>query len=87
MFIPQVILAILASSLGPRLARRWALKNIPLSGLAADLLALLLLACSHRLQDSPGAAKHVHASAMRVEARSSIFSNRLSMRRPRFSIS
>jgi hypothetical protein len=56
MFIPQVVLAILASSLGPHLARRWTLKNVLLSGLAADLLAMLLLACSHWLQDSPGAA-------------------------------
>jgi len=38
LFIPQVILAILASSLGPRLAQRWTLKNVLLSGLAADLL-------------------------------------------------
>ena len=56
MFIPQVILAILASSLGPRLARRWTLKNVLLSGLAADLLAMTLLAFSHWLQDSPGSA-------------------------------
>jgi len=56
MFIPQVILAIFASSLGPLLARRWTLKNVLLSGLAADLLAMILLACSHWLQDSPGAA-------------------------------
>jgi fucose permease len=56
MFIPQVILAILASSLGPRLARRWTLKNVLLSGLAADLLAMTLLAFSQRLQDSPGSA-------------------------------
>ena len=56
MFIPQVILAILASSLGPRLSRRWTLNNVLLSGLAADLLAMILLACSHWLQDSPGAA-------------------------------
>jgi fucose permease len=56
MFIPQVILAILASSLGPRLAQRWTLKNVLLSGLAADLLAMILLASSHWLQDSPAAA-------------------------------
>ena len=56
MFIPQVILAILASSLGPRLARRWTLKNVLLSGLAADLLAMILLASSHWLQDSPATA-------------------------------
>jgi fucose permease len=56
MFIPQVILAILASSLGPRRARRWTLKNVLLAGLAADLLAMTLLAFSHWLQDSPGSA-------------------------------
>src|SRR5215467_1550784 len=56
MFIPQVILAILASSFGPRLARRWTLKNVLLFGLAADLLAMILLAYSHWLQASPGTA-------------------------------
>src|SRR5215475_3705586 len=56
MFIPQVVLAILASSLGPVLARRWTLKRVLLAGLGADLLAMSLLAVSRRLQDSPGAA-------------------------------
>jgi fucose permease len=56
MFVPQVILAILASSLGPRLARRWSLKRVLLSGLTADLLAMTLLALSRLLQDLPGAA-------------------------------
>jgi MFS family permease len=56
MFIPQVILAILASSLGPRLAHRWSLKRVLLAGLSADLLAMTLLALSRVLQDSPGAA-------------------------------
>lgn len=56
MFIPQVILAILASSLSPRLARRWTLKRIFLVGLSANLLAMALLAFSHWLQDSRGAA-------------------------------
>ena len=56
MFAPQVILAVLAASLGPRLARRWTLKNVLLSGLAADLVAMTLLAFSHWLQDSPGSA-------------------------------
>jgi fucose permease len=51
MFLPQVILAILASSLGPGLARRWSLKQVLLSGLTADLLAMTLLAISHLLQD------------------------------------
>src|SRR6516225_1718352 len=56
MFIPQVILAILASSLGPSLARRWTLKRVLLAGLSADLLAMTLLALSRLLQDFPGAA-------------------------------
>jgi len=56
MFIPQVILAILASSLSPRLARRWALKRVLLIGLAADLLAMTLLAASSLLEDVPAAA-------------------------------
>ncbi len=56
MFIPQVALAILASSLGPRLARRWTLKRVLQAGLAADLLAMILLAASRLLVDVPGAA-------------------------------
>jgi MFS family permease len=56
MFIPQVILAILASSLGPRLARRWTLKRVLLAGLSADFLAMTLLALSRLLQEFPGAA-------------------------------
>src|SRR5215469_14111462 len=51
MFLPQVILAILASSLGPGLARRWTLKHVLLAGLSADLLAMTLLAFSHRIED------------------------------------
>ena len=38
MFVPQVILAILASSLGPTLARRWTLKRVLRAGMSADLL-------------------------------------------------
>jgi MFS transporter, FHS family, glucose/mannose:H+ symporter len=56
MFLPQVILAILASSLGPGLARRWTLKHVLLAGLTADLLAMTLLAFSHWLQDHPNVA-------------------------------
>lgn len=56
MFIPQVILAILASSLAPRLARRWTLKRVFMAGLSADLLAMILLALSRLLQDSQGPA-------------------------------
>jgi len=56
MFIPQVILAILASSFAPRLARRWTLKRVFMVGLSADLLAMILLALSRLLLDSRGAA-------------------------------
>jgi FHS family glucose/mannose:H+ symporter-like MFS transporter len=56
MFIPQVALAIFASSLGPQLAHRWTLKRVLQAGLGADLLAMLLLAGSRLLADSPGAA-------------------------------
>src|SRR5215467_8696443 len=56
MFIPQVILAILTSSLAPRLAGRWTLKRVFLAGLSADLFAMILLALSRLLQDSRGAA-------------------------------
>ncbi len=56
MFVPQVVLAILASSLGPRLARRWSLKRVLQAGMSADLLAMLLLALSRVLQSAPAAA-------------------------------
>jgi fucose permease len=56
MFIPQVGLAILASSLSPRLAHRWTLKRILQAGLAADLLAMILLAGSRLFSDAPDAA-------------------------------
>jgi MFS family permease len=56
MFVPQVVLAILASSLGPSLARRWTLKRVLQAGLAADLLAMALLAASRLLVDVSGAA-------------------------------
>jgi FHS family glucose/mannose:H+ symporter-like MFS transporter len=56
MFVPQVILAILASSLGPSPARRWTLKRVLQAGLIADLLAMILLAGSRLLVDMPGAA-------------------------------
>ena len=56
MFIPQVILAILASSLGPALAQRWTLKHVLQAGLTANLLAMALLAFSALLQDLAGVA-------------------------------
>jgi MFS transporter, FHS family, glucose/mannose:H+ symporter len=56
MFIPQVILAILASSLGPALAQRWSLKKVLQAGLSANFLAMTLLAFSGLLQGVPGVA-------------------------------
>jgi len=56
MFVPQVALAILAASLGARLARRWTLKRVLQGGLGADLIAMSLLAASRLLIDLPGAA-------------------------------
>jgi MFS family permease len=56
MFVPQVILAIVASSLGPALARRWTLKRVLRAGMSADFLAMILLALSRLLTASPAAA-------------------------------
>jgi predicted MFS family arabinose efflux permease len=56
MFIPQVALAILSSSLGPRLARRWTLKRVLQAGLSADLLSMILLAGSRFVIGSPAVA-------------------------------
>ncbi len=56
MFIPQVILAIAASALGPGMARRWTLKRVLRAGMSADLLAMILLALSRLLQGAPGVA-------------------------------
>jgi hypothetical protein len=44
MFLPQVILAILASSLAPEFARRWHLKRVFLLGLGNNLASMILLA-------------------------------------------
>ena len=46
MFLPQVILAILASSLAPVFARRWHLKRVFLLGLGSNLVSMVLLALS-----------------------------------------
>ena len=42
MFLPQVVMAILASSTAPKLARRWSLKRVLLVGLGSDIAAMLL---------------------------------------------
>jgi fucose permease len=55
MFIPQVVLAIIASAFGARLARRFALRGVLLLGLCADLLSMALLATSPLLAGTPAA--------------------------------
>ena len=56
MFIPQVVLAILASSLGPTLAQRWTLKHVLQAGVSANFSAMTLLAFSSLLKAFPGVA-------------------------------
>lgn len=46
MFIPQVVLAILASAFGSRLARRFGLRTVLMLGLCGDVTAMALLAIS-----------------------------------------
>jgi FHS family glucose/mannose:H+ symporter-like MFS transporter len=55
MFIPQVVLAILASAFGPRLAHRVGLRGVLLLGLCGDLAAMMLLALSPLLMGTPAA--------------------------------
>ena len=55
MFIPQVVLAILASALGPRLARGLGLRGVLLLGLCCDLLSMALLTISPLLIGTGGA--------------------------------
>jgi MFS transporter, FHS family, glucose/mannose:H+ symporter len=56
MFLPQVVLAILASSLAPALARRWHLKRVLLLGLGSNLVSMALLALSSVLMSSSSLA-------------------------------
>ena len=56
MFVPQVVLAILASSLGPAVARRSSLKRVLQAGLVADVIAMALLAASQLLIERSSAA-------------------------------
>src|SRR6516165_2852154 len=43
MFVPQVVLAILSSSLAPKLARRWSLRRVLLAGFAGNIVSMALL--------------------------------------------
>lgn len=64
LFLPMVIAAILASTLGGPLARRRGLKPVLLAGLGADLLAMTLLAASQLAVGNPGLAYAVLLLAM-----------------------
>ncbi len=55
MFIPQVALAIVASALGPSLARRLGMRGVLLLGLSGDLLSMALLSVSPLLIGSTAA--------------------------------
>jgi MFS transporter, FHS family, glucose/mannose:H+ symporter len=56
MFLPQVVLAVLASALAPKLARQWSLRRVLLAGFAADILSMTLLALSRLLLGAPDLA-------------------------------
>ncbi|MCF8533237.1 MAG: MFS transporter [Reyranella sp.] len=56
MFVPQVVFAILAAGLAPKLARRWSLRRVLLMGFAGDFAAMALLALSRLLIDVPDTA-------------------------------
>jgi MFS transporter, FHS family, glucose/mannose:H+ symporter len=56
MFLPQVLMAIFASSTAPKLARRWSLKRVLLLGLGSDIAAMLLLAMSGLVETERGVA-------------------------------
>ena len=56
MFLPQVLMAIFASSTAPKLARRWSLKRVLLLGLGSDVAAMLLLALSGLVETERGFA-------------------------------
>jgi MFS transporter, FHS family, glucose/mannose:H+ symporter len=56
MFVPQVGLAVLASALAPKLARRWSLRRVLLAGFAGDVVAMTLLALCRLLLGKPDTA-------------------------------
>jgi MFS-type transporter involved in bile tolerance (Atg22 family) len=56
MFIPQVVLAILAAGLAPKLAERFSLRRVLLVGLAANFVSMTLLALSRLLLGLPDIA-------------------------------
>lgn len=55
MFLPQVLLAILAASVAPALARHGTLRRVFVLGLAGDLASMALLALSRPAESTPAA--------------------------------
>jgi len=53
MFVPQVALAILASALAPKLARRLGLRRVLVAGFAGNVVSMTLLAASALLLGAP----------------------------------
>ena len=56
MFVPQVVLAILASGLAPKLALRWTLRRVLLVGFAGNIVSMALLALTRLLLGAPDVA-------------------------------
>src|SRR5271166_960477 len=56
MFVPQVVLAILASGLAPKLARQRSLRRVMLVGFACNIVSMALLALTRLLLDAPDTA-------------------------------
>src|SRR3954451_19155962 len=56
MFVPQVVLAILAPSLAPKLARQRGLRRVMLVGFACNIVSMALLALTRLLLGAPDTA-------------------------------
>ena len=56
MFLPQVIMAVLASGLAPQLARRWELRRVLITGIAGNIVSMTLLTLSRLLLGAPDSA-------------------------------
>jgi fucose permease len=56
MFVPQVMGAVLASGLAPKLARRWSLRRVLLAGVVCNTVSMALLALSRLLIGAPDQA-------------------------------
>jgi MFS family permease len=56
MFVPQVVLAVLASGLAPKLARQWRLRQVMLAGFACNIVSMALLALTRLLLGAPDTA-------------------------------